>query len=527
MRFSYKKLVASVAVFAALFPYAATQTYAEAVTGTAITIKPSPLSKYSYLDRAKTMSVKEFFTITFNVLAEYENVPKSSKYVKLEYLNVAPDTPFYSAMQKGVYLNLVENSKTSVPVRKTATEGMFAKVIERLTGQTLAVVPGKALTYGALFDTISDLYSQEDSTSANGVDKASNYAILNDAYLKLHNEYYDASKVEETDLLRGAITGMTEATGDKHTVYFPPTESKQFQDELSGELEGIGAYVDMTVPGVLNVISPLVGSPAEKVGLKGGDVITKIDDLTVTADVSLEYAVSKIKGKAGTDVVIHVKRGNESLVFTVTRAKIEIKYVEYKKLASGVPYIKISMFGDGTLKGFAEAATWIKKNGTDTDKLVIDLRNDPGGSLDEVAGILSYFVPKGEAVVKIHYRDSKDQIVSAGSDAPLSGRKIAILVNGGSASASEIMAGTIKDYLPKTVIVGEKSYGKGSVQNFVPYPDGSSIKYTIAKWFTGKSEIGIDGTGISPDIAVQTETGSVDTGDKVLEKAEEALRNLR
>lgn len=526
MRFSFKKLVASVAVLATLFPYALPQTYAEAATGTSVTVKPTPLSKYSYLNRSKTMTVKEFFTITFNVLAEYENVPKSSKYVKLEYLNVAPDTPFYSAMQKGVYLNLVENSKSSVPIRKTATEGMFAKVIERLTGQTLAVVPGKALTYGALFDTISDLYDQG-TESADGVDNASNYAVLNDAYLKLRNEYYDASKVEEADLIRGAITGMTEATGDKHTVYFPPTESKQFQDELSGELEGIGAYVDMTVPGVLNVISPLVGSPAEKVGLKGGDVITKIDDLTVTADVSLEYAVSKIKGKAGTNVVIHVKRGNENLVFTVTRAKIEIKYVEYKKLASGVPYVKISMFGDGTLKGFAEAATWIKKNGTDTDKLVIDLRNDPGGSLDEVAGILSYFVPKGEAVVKIHYRDSKDQIVSAGSDAPLSGRKIAILVNGGSASASEIMAGTIKDYLPKTVIVGEKSYGKGSVQNFVPYPDGSSIKYTIAKWFTGKSEIGIDGTGIIPDIIVETASGSVDTGDKVLEKAEEALRNVR
>lgn len=321
------------------------------------------------------------------------------------------------------------------------------------------------------------------------------------------------------------MAGMADATGDKHTVYFPPTESKEFQEGLSGHFEGIGAYVDMAVPGVLKIVSPLVGSPAEKAGIKGGDVIVKIDDLVIDESVSLEYAVSKIKGEAGTAVTVYVKRGSENLVFTVKRAKIEIKYVEFKKLASGTPYVKISMFGDGTLAEFAEAAEWIKKNGTDTDKLVIDLRNNPGGNLDDVAGILSYFVPKGEAVVKIRYRDSKDQIVSAGSDAPLSGRKIAILVNGGSASASEIMAGTIKDYFPKTAIIGEKTYGKGSVQNLAPYPDGSSFKYTIAKWFTGKTETGIDGTGISPDYEVKIGTG--ETSDTVLEKAENVLLNVR
>lgn len=526
MRTSFKKFLVALLTLALPLPMVASPVFAEAATGNVITVKASPLSKYSYLDRSKTMTVKEFFTVAFNVFAEYENVPKSSAYVKLDYLNVAPGTALYSAMQKGVYLDLVENAKVSVPVRKTASEAMFGKMVERLTGDSVTVTPGKALTYGVLFDTISDLYETKNQTSV-GVDQAENYTLLNDAYLKLKNEYYDPTKVTDAELIRGAITGMTEATGDKHTVYFPPAASKDFQDELSGEFEGIGAYVDMTTPGVLKIISPLAGSPAEKAGLKGGDVITKIGDLDITETVSIEFAVSKIKGPAGTSVTLHIMRGTEPIVVSVNREKIEIKYVEYKKLPSGVPYVKISMFGDGTLKGFAEAATWIKKNGGDTDKLVIDLRNDPGGSLDEVAGILSYFVPKGEAVVKIHYRDSKDQIVSAGSADALSGRKIAILVNGGSASASEIMAGTIKDYLPKTVIVGEKTYGKGSVQNFVPYPDGSSIKYTIAKWFTGKTEIGIDGTGISPDIEVKTETGSTSTDDKVLQRAEEALQNVR
>lgn len=189
-------------------------------------------------------------------------------------------------------------------------------------------------------------------------------------------------------------------------------------------------------------------------------MVTKIGDLEITDKVSLEYAVSKIKGPSGTEVTIQIKRGEKVMTFTVKRAKIEIKYVEYKKLASGTPYVRITTFGDGTLKGFEEAAEWIKKNASDSPRLVIDLRNNPGGDLNEVAGILSYFVPKGEPVVKIKYRDSKGQIVSAGAENSLAGKKIAILVNGGSASASEIMAGTIKDYLPKTVIVGTKTYGK-------------------------------------------------------------------
>lgn len=286
----------------------------------------------------------------------------------------------------------------------------------------------------------------------------------------------------------------------------------------------------MEVPGVLKIVSPFPGSPAEKAGLRGGDVIVKIGDLAVTDKLSLQDAVSRIKGPAGTEVTLSIKRGNENLIVKIKRERIEVKFVEYKKLPSGVAYLKISAFGNGTLAAFDEAAKWIDKNGTDTDKLIIDLRNNPGGSLEEVGGILSYFVPKGEPVVKIRLRDSKDEMVSAGTASKISSRKIAILINGGSASASEIMAGTIKDYLPKTVLVGEKTYGKGSVQSFVPFPDGSSLKYTVAKWFTGKTETGIDHIGISPDVAVPSSTGAVfdaSTADEVVAKAENALRNIR
>lgn len=197
-----KKTFAAFLAIAVLLPASVPSASAASVNGIAVSVKTAdPLSKYSKFDRTKTMTVKEFFTVIFDVLAQYENVPKSSSYVKLDYSNVFPGTPFYASMQKGVYLDLVENSKSAVPLRKTATEGMFSSVIERLTGQALAATPGKKLTYGVLFDTVSDLYDQNVAVEESIAD-ASNYAILNDAYLKLKNEYYDASKVGDDNLLQ-------------------------------------------------------------------------------------------------------------------------------------------------------------------------------------------------------------------------------------------------------------------------------------------------------------------------------------
>lgn len=510
-------------------PKIPTATAAESVDG------PSLLVKYGELDREATMTMGEFLTAACDLFGAFERVPKSSAYVRLEYRNVFPGSPLHKALQKGVYLDVVENVPAFLPLKKKATEAMFAKMIERLTGQKIEVPAGKLLTYGALVDTFLDLYSPTDENGGeqsrpDSIAGGAGFDVLDSTYLHLRDEYYDASKSDPQALIRGAVKGMAESVDDPYTVYFPPTESQAFQDELAGSFEGIGAYVDMEVPGVLKIVSPFPNSPAEKAGLRGGDVVTKIDGFVIDDKISLQEAIAKIKGPAGSEVTLTVKRGAETLSVKIKRERIEIKYVEYRKLPSGVPYLKIGMFGDGTLAAFDEAAKWIDKNGTDTDKLIIDLRNNPGGNLDEVAGILSYFVPKGEPVVKIRLRNSKDEMVSAGTESKIGGRKIAILINGGSASASEIMAGTIKDYLPKTVLVGEKSYGKGSVQSVMPFADGSSLKYTIAKWFTGKTETGIDHVGISPDVTSSSSTGATfdaSSADEGVAAAEKALRNIR
>lgn len=416
----------------------------------------------------------------------------------------------------GFFKNLPINLKAT----ELATPEQFTRAIESNLGQKIEQVgTGKILTLKAVLDTLSQLYQgpsvnpeDESNTVTENIDigtfypitTVSNFAILNDVYEKLKYNHYDSEKLHDEVLIQGAAKGMAEASGDKHTAYFPPVESKNFQDGLGGEFEGIGAYIDMPKPGELHIISPMSGTPAEKSGLKGGDIITKIDDMTVTESITLEDAISKIKGPGGTSVRLHIKRGTEELDFTITRAKITINYVEYKKLDTLDQYIKITTFGAGVKDAFVLALTAISKD-ANNGKIIIDLRNNPGGSLDEVAAILNYFVPKGQSVVHIKYKNTVSEMQSEGQDLiDLSRRKIVIMINGGSASASEIMAGTIKDYLGDNIrIIGEKSYGKGSVQSLDTYTDGSSFKYTIAKWFTGKTQTGIDGTGIKPDIEVK------------------------
>ncbi|MDD5377384.1 MAG: S41 family peptidase [Candidatus Gracilibacteria bacterium] len=483
------------------------------------TIDYRDLSSYPAGSENRPLNFGGFLTVYFNSIAEYESIPESYQYIHLNFRNVQEDTPLYKALQKGVYMGFFKNLPIDLKTTELATPGQFARALESNLGQAMDETGTGTLTLKTVLDTLNRLYQEpstdyvDDTGSITGnidigtfypVTAISNFAILNDVYEKLKYNFYDSAKLRDEALIQGAAKGMADASGDKHTAYFPPVESKDFQDELSGEFEGIGAYIDMPKPGELHIISPMSGTPAEKSGLKGGDIITMIDGIAVTESTTLQDAINKIKGPDGTTVKLHVKRGTEELDFTITRAKIVIQYVEYKKLDTGDQYIKITTFGAGVKDAFVQALGAIAKDPSN-GKLIIDLRNNPGGSLDEVAAMLNYFVPKGQSVVHIKYKNTVSEMESEGQDLiDLTRRKVVILINGGSASASEIMTGTIKDYLGENVrIVGEKSYGKGSVQSLDTYTDGSSFKYTIAKWFTGRTQTGIDGVGIKPDIEVK------------------------
>ena len=483
------------------------------------TIDYRDISSYPVGSDNRPLNFGGFLTVYFNSIGRYENIPESYQYINLNFRNVKKDTPLYTALQKGVYMGFFKNLPIDLKTKEFATEEQFARAIESNLGQKIEQVGTGTLSLKTVLDILSQLYQEQPPESNNNtgatignidvgtfypISTVSNFAVLNDVYEKLKYNHYDSVKFHDEALIQGAAKGMAEASNDKHTAYFPPVESKNFQDQLGGEFEGIGAYIDMPKPGELHIISPMSGTPAEKSGLKWGDIITKIDDMSITESTALQDAINKIKGVGGTTVKLHIKRGLEELDFTITRAKITINYVEYKKLDSGEQYIKITTFGAGVKDAFVQALTAVAKD-SGNGKIIIDLRNNPGGSLDEVAGMLNYFVPKGQSVVHIKYKNTVSEMQSEWQSLiDLQRRKIVILINGGSASASEIMAGTIKDYLGENVrIIGEKSYGKWSVQSLDTYTDGSSFKYTIAKWFTGKTQTGIDGMGIKPDIEVK------------------------
>lgn len=480
----------------------------------------SDIDAYPTGSATRVLNFGGFLTVYFNTIAQYEGIPDSYKYIQLNFTNVTPGTELYSALQKGVYMNFMKNAPIDLNLTKIFTEEDFSKITASNLKQELNTTKGKALTLETLLATLDAIYNKPnatedattDTTQASGITAVSNFPVLNDVFTKLKYAHYNSSKFRDEELVQGAIKGLAEASGDKYTVYFPPVESKNFQDELGGQFDGIGAYVDLLKPGELRIVSPIAGTPAEKAGLKGGDMILKIDDYVIDANTTLQDAVNKIKGPAGTSVKLHIKRGTDELDFSVTRAKISISYVEYKKLENGDHYVKITTFGTGAADAFNQTLAAIAKDGG-SNKVIIDLRNDPGGSLDEVSKMLSNFVPEGQSVVHIKYKNQTEEILSTGN--PLldfSKYNVAILINEGSASASEIMAGTIKDYLPNTKLVGVKSYGKGSVQSLDGYPDGSSFKYTIAKWFTGKTQTGIDGTGIKPDTEIKLDEEKMKNG---------------
>ncbi len=469
--------------------------------------------------QTKVLTQQELFITMVDVIAEYGEIPASYLNIKIENPAVPSGTRLYKAYQKAVYLDILKPSQIPLPLNGPATHQKMVELTnlfygEKINGET--VVDGsvltairKKLTYDDLVFYASNYLASKGKNAP--LQNAPGYDILADVYQRILTEHVDKDKMDPRNLIYGAISGMAEATGDKYTTYFPPVASQEFSNEINGEFEGIGAYVDMSKPGELIITGPIPGSPAEAAGLVSGDQILKVDDLAITKETSISDAVRKIKGPSGTTVTLTILRGGEMLTKIIERKKIKIDLVTYKKLDSQTSYIQITSFGDGTTAGFIKAVNSMTAD--QTNRLILDLRNDGGGDLQEVSNVLDYFVPAGKAKIVTRSLTTNEAMFSTGQDSILTGKKIIILINKGTASASEILAGTIQDYLPTTTkTVGENSYGKGSVQLLYPYWDGSTFKYTIAKWFTGKTEKTIDHVGIKPDYEIILDTEKYKTG---------------
>ncbi|MBI2054528.1 MAG: S41 family peptidase [Candidatus Sungbacteria bacterium] len=339
-----------------------------------------------------------------------------------------------------------------------------------------------------------------------------------DVWRRIEERYVDKDKIERGKLIDGAIAGMVKAVGDPYTVYLPPQESKEFQAEIKGSFEGIGAEIGIR-KNILTIIAPLKNSPAEKSGLKAGDKILKIGD-TITADLSVEEAVRLIRGPKGTKVKLTIFRDNdgEPKEIFVTRDVIVVPNIKTELKPGGVFYIQLSHFSENSSSDFKKAVAEFQRSGS--NKLILDLRNNPGGFLTAAVDIASWFLPAGDTVVTEHWSNSKDEVYRSKGYKVLESTPVVVLVNQGSASASEIVAGALRDKRGAK-LVGEKTFGKGSVQELQDLAKGASLKITIAKWLTpsGKS---INESGLEPDFAVAaTTTPDI---DPVLEKGLGLLR---
>ncbi len=331
-------------------------------------------------------------------------------------------------------------------------------------------------------------------------------------------------QVDPQKLQQGALKGMVEATGDKYSSYFPPKEYAQYLEHFQSSFFGIGVYVETSAKtGLVTVVSPIKGSPGEKAGLKAGDAVLSVDGKDITK-MPLEQAIQLIKGPAGTKVKLSVKRDGvtDPLAFEITRAKIEFPTVEQRMIEPGVGYIQLKEFNEEVGSRVSKAIAELKAQGM--TRLILDLRQNPGGLLDEAINVSSLFVPANQPVVHIVSRGGQKETHVSKSKTPWN-MPLVLLVDGYSASASEIVAGAIKD-TKIGVLMGTKTFGKGSVQSFYDLPDNNGgVKLTTAKYLTAGGN-SIHEKGIEPDVVVEN-TNKVLPGEAGDVQLQEAVKHIK
>jgi len=340
----------------------------------------------------------------------------------------------------------------------------------------------------------------------------------------LKEKFYQPEKFDTQKMIEGAISGMIKSLGDPYTSFYNPQETEEFFEEAKGTFEGIGIEIDKKGEKLL-VVSPLAGTPAEKVGLRAGDLILKVEGKETT-DMALEEAVKLIRGPKGTEVTLTISREGwkEPKEFKIVRATIKVPSLKWELKNGDIAYIKLYQFFDRTGDDFRKAAIEILNS--PAKKIILDLRNNPGGYLEVSQEIAGWFLKRGDIVVIEDFGPGKEknEYRAEGNERFLD-YPMVVLINKGSASASEILAGALRDNR-NVLLIGEKSFGKGSIQELEELRGGSSLKITIANWLTPKGQL-ITDKGLEPDIKVEmTEKDYEEGRDPQLDKALEIIKNL-
>lgn len=414
---------------------------------------------------------------------------------------------------------------------RTFDKGSFFRILASVLSVILLLSAGGVIGYQyGRYQTFRPPLGITGATNTSGSNDGANFGIFWQAWNAVDANF--DGNTDPTKRLDGAIGGMVAGLGDQFTTYLPPTQNKLFASQLAGSFGGIGAELNV-VSGALVVVAPLDGSPASKAGLKAQDVILKIDG-TAAGSLSFDDAVNKIRGPKDSTVVLNILRAGVDKPFDVPviRDTVTIKSVTTDKVGpqGEIAYIKVNEFGADTT-GLFQTALQDVKNST-AKGLIIDLRDNPGGYLQGAADDIGAMLPETinsdkpllakRIAVQERFKDGHEQDDPAGLTSIVPTLPTVILVNGGSASASEIFSGAMRDY-GRAKLVGTKTFGKGSAQDLFPLSNGGSVKITIAKWFTPLG-IGIDGTGLQPDYTVTLpDSTQTSTSDAQVQKALEVL----
>lgn len=373
----------------------------------------------------------------------------------------------------------------------------------------------------------SNYLSQKESSTIQAVFEGMDLGLMKNVLDATVNNYVDPQKIDKQKLTYGAIAGMVKSIGDPYTVFFTPDESKAFRDDISGKFSGIGVQIDVK-DGKIKVVAPIKGTPADRAGILAGDTIFEVDDKPVS-DLSIDEVVGLIKGPKGTKVKVDVLRGknNDVKSFDIIRDEIIMPSVDLtvKQTPNGkkVGVLTIYHFSDNVFIDFKKIANeMLSQNVTG---MVLDLRNNPGGLLDQTDQIANWFLKKDDVVLIEQDKNGQKTIHKSTGEAVLENIPTVILVNEGTASAAEILSGALRDDR-HIDIIGEKTFGKGLVQKVIDLDDGSSLKVTVAKWFTPSGEL-IQGTGIKPTIEVAlTQDDLEKDNDTQLKKGLEQLDKI-
>lgn len=350
------------------------------------------------------------------------------------------------------------------------------------------------------------------------------FSLFWTVYNKIQKKFVSPEEFNAQKILYGAISGMTKTLDDPYTIFLDPKETKEFEAQLSGFFEGIGVEIGIKNE-QLTIIAPLKGTPGEEAGLRAGDKILRVDDVE-TFNISIGEAVILIRGPKGTEVNLTIFRmgWEKPKDFKIIRGTIKVPILEWRLIDEDIAYLHLYQFNQTLNSDFRKAVIEILKG--PSKKVILDLRNNPGGYLDVAQDIAGWFLKKGEIVVIEDFGEGRGKReYKTKGNAELSLYPLVILINKGSASASEILAGSLRDNRG-IKIIGERSFGKGSIQEALNLSGGSLLKITVAKWLTPKGDY-ISGIGIEPDIEIEiTEEDYEQDRDPQLDKAIEIIREM-